>query len=640
MTHDTADTTTTTTTRASSYHQTSNIRTDTDIETNTNTNTDTSSKTNMNASTNVSKKTTEKQVQSQTIDLITLATHCIYATLLASTPIQELKTSSRIKDDGSLVTDADGAAQYIIYSQIKSLHSSLRIVGEESDLEMHRKDYKDDSLQAVLDPTSSSTLVVDSSCDETSAMHEHDDQIEGCDDPVSNSITETEPSPVSVMKANALHDTLQDKKEESTLFAKVHEIMQYHREQNDHISTASTSTDTSNIPGTTIDHQRVSVVVDPLDGTSSYAKGYYEAVTILLAIVVDNIPVFGVIVKPFQVGTHLPCFENTGSSAIYGGTLIGGAYVMGGYNLDQSMPSILIGNSDRDSSVSVTELKRSRLWRQRCIKNDHLERLRMAREASTLTSNTPDRKRAKKKSPRVVKGFPDSATTSTSTSSSVSFCSKASSVQIHATGDVDVDDAHSFVVMQNADATTDASMVSQSNQLPQGRGSCSDSYAGGASIEATNEETPIQSFADMDVDTSIISQSKSRVPLLRAIISKSKGGGVVQKCIDSLSAKELIHSQPLYITGAGYKTMKLVLGEENEGLWFFPKPGTSLWDVAAADALLRVMGGRISDKYGKSLDYRKGRLEADNLDGIIACCDERLHETCLELYTKEKWDDC
>jgi len=135
----------------------------------------------------------------------------------------------------------------------------------------------------------------------------------------------------------------------------------------------------------------------------------------------------------------------------------------------------------------------------------------------------------------------------------------------------------------------------------------------------------------------------------RAIISKSRSGGVVKKCIDSLSSKDLLHPTPMFVTGAGYKTMKLVLGEENEALWFFPRPGTSLWDVAAADALLRAMGGRITDKFGKDLDYGrcvdvakvKGshpRLEAENEDGIIACCDLELHAKCLQLYKDENWD--
>jgi 3'-phosphoadenosine 5'-phosphosulfate (PAPS) 3'-phosphatase len=125
----------------------------------------------------------------------------------------------------------------------------------------------------------------------------------------------------------------------------------------------------------------------------------------------------------------------------------------------------------------------------------------------------------------------------------------------------------------------------------------------------------------------------------RAIISKSKMGGCVGRCIESLSSKGLIHSEPLYVSGAGMKTLKLVIGSNDESLWFFPKPGTSLWDVAAADALLRVMGGKISCGNGNDLDYSKGRLEGENMQGIIACIDSSLHATCLELYREENWHE-
>ena len=97
-----------------------------------------------------------------------------------------------------------------------------------------------------------------------------------------------------------------------------------------------------------VDADRVSVFVDPLDGTSAYAKGKYEAVTILVAIIVDNTPVFGLIVKPFNIGANLRCFKETKCSVVYGGTLLGGAYVMGG-----------------------EELKRSRQWRMKMMLLDH-----------------------------------------------------------------------------------------------------------------------------------------------------------------------------------------------------------------------------------------------------------------------------
>ena len=548
---------------------------------------------------------------SQTIDLITLATNCIHATLLASKPIQELKTQSRTKHDGSLVTDADGAAQYIIYREIRALHSLLRIVGEESDLEMEANGHGDYGVYGVngVNGVNGNDENGNGIGNGNGGEGDHDQQKQQ-----GQAEDEEVVSPVSVVN----HDTEQDS---SSLLAKVQDIMQRHA------NSCNTSTNTS----TTIDHERVSVFIDPLDGTSSYAKGYYEAVTILVAIIVDNIPVFGVIVKPFQEGTHLPCFEQTGSSVIYGGTLIQGAFVMGKYVPNSSagvgsagsVGSAGVGSRRSDSEFgNVVELERSRLWREHGSKLYQQQEQMISTTRTTATTdngvlknsnkaprmvsyteedigmaneekehirilNDPHLKRYRKVSPRIVTGFPRSTS-----------CPSSSSPIL---------DKH-----KRSDST---SSIASSPNLP-----------------------TIHTDANVNANAPT-NHGNVQPPLLRAIISKSKGGGVVQNCIDSLSTKNLIHSQPLYITGAGYKTMKLVLGEENEGLWFFPKPGTSLWDVAAADALLRVMGGRISDKFGNDLDYRKGRLEADNLDGIIACCDERLHRTCLDLYNEEKWDE-
>ena len=256
-----------------------------------------------------------------------------------------------------------------------------------------------------------------------------------------------------------------------------------------------------------VDPSRVSVYIDPLDGTSAYAKKQFEFVTILAGVMLDNIPIFGIIVKPFGHDgynidfhnnkngmdmTKLPNHDSISSTlgfnhsccAMYGGTLLGGAFV-----------------------VSGDELHRSHIHR---------------------------------------------------------------------------------------------------NQ----------------------EDSPSSSRP-----SSILLKER------KAIISKSRRGGVVQQCITSLSSKGLLHPEPIFITGAGYKTMRLLLGTFNETMWFFPKPGTSLWDVAAADALLRVMGGRISDKFGHDLDYSKNWTEANNLDGIVACSDKKLHETCIQLYHNERWDD-
>jgi 3'-phosphoadenosine 5'-phosphosulfate (PAPS) 3'-phosphatase len=258
-----------------------------------------------------------------------------------------------------------------------------------------------------------------------------------------------------------------------------------------------------------VDSHRVAFFVDPLDGTGCYAKGEYDAVTILTAIVLDNTPIFGIICKPFAIDMmgsgpnqnelgvvfeskstvfqHNPVdfthtFLNSGCFAVYGGTLLQGAFIAG----------------DK-------ELEASRLFYQE-------------QEKSSTT--------------------------------------------------VDDDYAHR-----------------------------------------------------------------------KAIISKSRSGGVVAKCIESLASSGLLSSEPIHIAGAGYKALRLLLGYDKECLWFFPKPGTSLWDVAAADALLQVVGGRLTDKYSKPLDYSKARLEAENLDGIVASNDSTLHEICIQRFQNEAWSD-
>ena len=114
---------------------------------------------------------------------------------------------------------------------------------------------------------------------------------------------------------------------------------------------------------------------------------------------------------------------------------------------------------------------------------------------------------------------------------------------------------------------------------------------------------------------------------------------MVGRCIQALADEGLLRSDPVFISGAGVKALNLLVGSNNESLWFFPKAGTSLWDVAAADALLRVVGGRLSDKYGRDIDYSKSRQDAENNDGVVACNDAALHEECIRLFQEADWRD-
>jgi 3'-phosphoadenosine 5'-phosphosulfate (PAPS) 3'-phosphatase len=126
----------------------------------------------------------------------------------------------------------------------------------------------------------------------------------------------------------------------------------------------------------------------------------------------------------------------------------------------------------------------------------------------------------------------------------------------------------------------------------------------------------------------------------RAVISASRSGGVVRTVVDQLAegTSNNFHAEPLEVSGAGEKSLRLIVGTEQECLWFFPMPGTSRWDVAASDALLRALGGKLTDKFGNELDYLKDRDESENTDGIIASNDAALHEECIRLFNEGKWE--
>lgn len=442
----------------------------------------------------------------ESINLLHLASTTLSSTIIASKIIQKHsqflshsnttsstttsspKSKSRIKNDGSIVTAADGESQRLITSYIKSISSSIRIVGEESneDIQIAQKEYQRNTWWGI-SPGRKRKLI---------------DKEKTYEMAISDYVRKEVEWRYNKMKTRMMNNV---------------------GKQNNHHDN-----NIMNIEEVNVDPSRVSIYIDPLDGTSSYAKGDYEAVTILAGIMLDNIPIFGIIVKPFgHEGFNIDFCKSLPSSgldehdnqskeqnlsnlgfqrpccAMYGGTLIGGAYV-----------------------VSGDEITRNNVHRYH--------------QSTSPSSCTP---------------------------------SNASS--------------------------------SPSSQSP-------------STFNVTND---------------------NEFSKCKAIISKSRRGGVVQKCIDSLSSKGLLHPEPLFITGAGYKTMRLIFGTFNETMWFFPKPGTSLWDVAPADALLRVMGGRISDKFGNDLDYSKKWTEADNLDGIVACSDIGLHEKCIQLYHDECWDD-
>jgi len=322
------------------------------------------------------------------------------------------------------VTDADFAAQGVIVQAVRSVSEHIRIVGEESAEEMAahigQHDFLDDN---VLKRTQQEIR-----------LRYHQKQVDT----------------LPLAEGMSPDDNSDD--------AKVEEALRGLVDPDDCV----------------VDASRVGIIVDPLDGTKSYAHGEYDAVSILICIILDYQPYFGVIGKPFGYlpAAQLTSMLDTKCVTIYGGPLLKGVYIAGGKTLQPS--------------------------------------------PITATDNNKD-------------GLP------------------------------------------------------------------------------------------------------------RAVISGSRSKVVVHDFCVHLGEKGLIHKEPLLISGAGEKSLRLILQINNEALWFFPKSGTSLWDVAAPDALLRSLGGKLTDKFGNEMDYSKTRAEAENMEGVVACIDADLHAQCIQLFKEGDW---
>lgn len=374
-----------------------------------------------------------------TLNLLDMASSVLASAVSSSLSIREYAQpncqNARLKPDGSFVTDADFAAQKIITQAVQRVSQNVRILGEENpeglaDVEAEKIDHESDA--AVLMNSKREVYL------------RFKNRGAASDSPQQERTAALPLSPSSSSGEAAV--TIEE------------EMFQLSEEEEKEVL---------------VEASRVCIIIDPLDGTSSYAKGKYNAVSVLISVNLDYQPHFGVICKPFGYEGISPIMDS-GCAAVYGGPLIGGGFIAGG---------------DKLSPLTV------------------------------------------------------------------------------------------------------------------------DSGANG------DEGLP------------------------RAVISSSRSKGVVEDVCKEMGALGVIQPEPMHISGAGEKSLRLVLRRQNEGLWFFPRSGTSLWDIAASDAILRALGGKVTDKLGRPLDYSKSRAEAENMDGIIAASSATIHETCMRVFQGKNWDE-
>jgi len=401
------------------------------------------------------RQTQPLQSTGKSVNLVTLACATVASTIAASVPIRSIAASAasqescncmlgtRMKNDGTLVTDADKAAQYIIVNALRNVSSGIRIVGEEDD------------VMAV-------TVHVVAAEEEEPVDYEVPPQSENINDEDQCNDSSSSSSSSSFGIDEELYGKVAEEMQRHMMFMHNGNMDEEHMHMHMHMHTLQCMQHRQNCQrnwkNVMVDPSRISVFVDPLDGTSQYAKGRYECVSTLVGITLDDVPIFGVICKPFgQAGYHIEddCFT------LYGGTLMNGAFVHGGEQIGDRMS----------------------------------------------------------------------------------------------------------------------------------------------------------------------------MPTPRAVISSSRSGGIVKQCVDALHEEGSLGTKdPVLVSGAGEKSLRLLIGREGEALWHFPRPGTSLWDVAAADALLSAIGGKLTDRLGQRIDYSETRAGNDNVTGIVAASSVALHDACIRAY--------
>jgi 3'-phosphoadenosine 5'-phosphosulfate (PAPS) 3'-phosphatase len=202
------------------------------------------------------KLSSSDMTSTSTVNLLDLAASALSSVVVAADQITALckpgvsdeAKNVRLKNDGSFVTNADLAAQCIIVQCLRTISRDVRLVGEESEEEMAEQSITghEDRSEAMFRLAQQEILIR-----------------------YNGSV-----GPMPLAQTNTANDS---------------------PEWMDPSNQDSSTSGQSRLEDYEVDPSRVCVFIDPLDGTKAYASGDYGPVSILIAIILDQRPCFGVI---------------------------------------------------------------------------------------------------------------------------------------------------------------------------------------------------------------------------------------------------------------------------------------------------------------------------------------------------------
>lgn len=92
--------------------------------------------------------------------------------------------------------------------------------------------------------------------------------------------------------------------------------------------------------------------------------------------------------------------------------------------------------------------------------------------------------------------------------------------------------------------------------------------------------------------------------------TRSHSDELVVRTLDSLEADEIVRAG-----GAGYKVLLLMEGKAHA--YVFASKGCKKWDTCAPEAILKAIGGKLTDVHGRDYSYDKG-VKYPNAGGVFA----------------------
>lgn len=95
---------------------------------------------------------------------------------------------------------------------------------------------------------------------------------------------------------------------------------------------------------------------------------------------------------------------------------------------------------------------------------------------------------------------------------------------------------------------------------------------------------------------------------LRLVMTRSHSTELVERTTKALDPSETIR-----VGGCGHKVLLLLDGTAN--VYVFSSAGTKKWDTCVGDAMVRQLGGEVTDLHGRPLTYRTD--EYINKQGLV-----------------------